>query len=113
MGYDIPEDHRGPTSADVYAVVAKDSRIRYLDRIVSRAFAAQEKAQTKFPQPNYVILKVAEEAGEVVRAAVHYAEGRMSWQELEDEAVQLIAMTLRLLTEGDRVNGVIPPSTEQ
>ena len=82
----------------------------YLNLIVDRAFHASAKATAKFPQPNYVTLKVAEEAGEVVRAAVHYAEDRMSWDELEAEAVQLIAMIFRLLTEGDLINGVIPPT---
>jgi len=37
-------------------------------------------------------LKVAEEAGEVIKAAVHYAEGRETWEKVEDEAVQAIAM---------------------
>ena len=49
------------------------------------------------------------EAGEVVRAGVHYAEGRYEWEELEGEVVQTIAMLFRLLTEGDEINGVIPP----
>lgn len=81
----------------------------YLQAILARAEVALEKAAVKFPQPNYVALKVAEEAGEVVRAAVHYAEGRAAWSEVEDEAVQAIAMIMRLLVEGDRVNGIIPP----
>lgn len=81
----------------------------YLVDIVERALLAAKIASVKFPQPNYVTLKVAEEAGEVVRASVHYAEGRLSWQELENEAVQLLAMVFRLLTEGDQVNGVKPP----
>lgn len=81
----------------------------YLTAVVSKARQAAEKAERKFPQPNYVTLKVAEEAGEVVRAAVHYAEGRLGWEELEGEVVQTIAMLFRLLTEGDEVNGVTPP----
>lgn len=64
----------------------------------------------KFPQPNYVLLKVAEEAGEVVQAGVHYAEGRETWENLEGEVVQTMAMLYRLVTEGDQVNGVIPPA---
>lgn len=94
------------------AVLAeRDAQPRtYSEMIFDRAEAARIKAQTKFPQPNYVALKVAEEAGEVVRAAVHYAEGRLSWDELEGEVVQTIAMCLRLLIEGDQVNGVTPPA---
>jgi len=81
----------------------------YIDTIFAKATVSMQKAKKKFPQPNYVALKVAEEAGEVVRAAVHYAEDRLTWEELEGEVVQTIAMLLRLLTEGDQVNGVIPP----
>jgi hypothetical protein len=81
----------------------------YLAGIFQRAEQAADAARVKFPQPNYVTLKVAEEAGEVVRASVHYAEGRSTWQALEGEAVQAIAMIFRLLVEGDQVNGVVSP----
>ena len=33
----------------------------------------------------------------------------MEWDELEGEVVQTISIRLRLLTEGDEVNGVTPP----
>lgn len=79
------------------------------DVLLQRADVAAEKAARKFPQPNYITLKVAEEAGEVVRGCVHYAEGRMSWEEVEGEIVQLLAMLIRLVNEGDQVNGVVPP----
>lgn len=88
-----------------------EEHTEYVKLILSRAVSAAEKARVKFPQPNYVTLKVAEEAGEVVRAAVHYAEGRANWSDVEDEGVQAIAMVLRLLAEGDQVNGVAPPVT--
>lgn len=81
----------------------------YFSSIVLRARQEGEKAMVKFPQPNYVLLKVAEEAGEVVKGAVHYAEGRETWEAVEGEVVQTIAMLYRLVTEGDLVNGVIPP----
>jgi hypothetical protein len=81
----------------------------YTLSIFRRAEAARVKAQAKFPQPNYTALKVAEEAGELVKAAVHYAEDRETWQNVEAEAVQTIAMILRLLIEGDGINGVKPP----
>ena len=82
---------------------------KYSRSIFERAEAARKKAQAKFPQPNYVCLKVAEEAGEVVQAAVHYSEGRKTWDDLEGEVVQTIAMLMRLLIEGDHVNGIHPP----
>ena len=81
----------------------------YFSGLVNKARTSADKAMLKFPQPNYVLLKVAEEAGEVVQAGVHYAENRMTWQELEGEIVQLLAMIIRLVTEGDQVNGITPP----
>lgn len=79
-----------------------------VDRILYRATNEMTKAINRFPQPNYVALKVAEEAGEVVKAAVHYAEGRETWENVENEVVQMIAMGLRLLVEGDEKNGILP-----
>jgi len=82
----------------------------YAREIFARATTAAENAMTKFPQPNYVLTKVAEEAGEVVKAGVHFAEGRdFTWADLEGECVQTIAMCLRLLVEGDQVHGITPP----
>lgn len=81
----------------------------YFASLVSKARTSADKAMVKFPQPNYVLLKVAEEAGEVVQAGVHYAENRMTWQEVEGEITQLLAMLIRLVTEGDQVNGITPP----
>lgn len=82
----------------------------HLNTILGRAARAMTMAQEKFPAPNYTLLKVAEEAGEVVKAAIHYAEHRGRWSDVEGEAVQAIAMILRLLGEGDAVNGIIPPA---
>lgn len=83
---------------------------KYMAEIFERAVATAAKAMIRFPQPNYVLTKVAEEAGEVVKAGVHYAEGRdFTWDDLEGECVQTIAMCLRLLIEGDEVIGVKSP----
>ncbi|MBE3103899.1 DUF2076 domain-containing protein [Klebsiella pneumoniae] len=82
----------------------------YFAYLVAMARVSADKAIRKFPQPNYVLLKVAEEAGEVVQAGVHYAENRMEWGQVEGEIVQLLAMLIRLVTEGDQVNGITPPS---
>lgn len=81
----------------------------YFSSLVTKARTTADKAMKKFPQPNYVLLKVAEEAGEVVQAGVHYAEGRKKWHDVEGEIVQCLAMLIRLVEEGDQVNGVIPP----
>ncbi|MEA5432614.1 hypothetical protein VBS76_14980 [Klebsiella variicola] len=82
----------------------------YFAYLVAMARVSADKAIRKFPQPNYVLLKVAEEAGEVVKAGVHYAENRMEWGQVEGEIVQLLAMLIRLVTEGDQVNGITPPA---
>ena len=76
--------------------------------LVQDAAAEANKAMIKFPQPNYVISKIAEEAGEVVKAAIHTAEGRGDYNELRGEMKQLIAMLYRLWLEGDRVHGLAP-----
>ncbi|BBV65677.1 hypothetical protein STW0522KLE44_20650 [Klebsiella sp. STW0522-44] len=82
----------------------------YFASLVALARVSADKAMKKFPQPNYVLLKVAEEAGEVVQAGVHYAEKRMEWEQVEGEIVQLLAMLIRLVTEGDQINGITPPT---
>lgn len=87
-----------------------DSPQDYFKSLTIKAEREAQKAIIKFPQPNYVSLKIAEEAGEVVRGCVHYAEGRLPWHEVEREVVQLMAMLYRLVNEGDQVNGVIPPT---
>jgi hypothetical protein len=82
----------------------------YLEKIHMRAMKEAVRAARKFPQPNKVLLKVAEEAGEVVKAGVHLSEGRdFTWSDLEAECVQTIAMCYRLLVEGDGVIGLAPP----
>ena len=83
----------------------------YFASLVAMARVSADKAMRKFPQPNYVLLKVAEEAGEVVQAGVHYAENRMEWEQVEGEIVQLLAMLICLVTEGDQINGVTPPAS--
>ena len=83
----------------------------YFASLVAMARVSADKAIRKFPQPNYVLLKVAEEAGEVVQAGVHYAENRREWGQVEGEIVQLLAMLIRLVTEGDQVNGITPPAS--
>lgn len=76
------------------------------DRLVADGVAEAMKAMLKFPQPNYVISKIAEEAGEVVKAAIHAAEGRETAENLRGEMKQLIAMLYRLWIEGDQVHGL-------
>jgi len=80
------------------------------DLLIADARAEAAKAMRKFPQPNHVISKVAEEAGEVVKAAIHCAEGREDPANVRVEMKQLIAMLYRLWVEGDQVHGLSPMS---
>lgn len=79
-----------------------------LEPLFVAAIAEAEKAIRKFPQPNYVISKVAEEAGEVVKAAIHCAEGRETAENVVGEIRQTLAMLIRLYVEGDQVHGLAP-----
>ncbi|SEL25214.1 hypothetical protein SAMN04487787_108123 [Kosakonia sacchari] len=81
----------------------------YFFGLIIRARIMADKAMRKYPQPNYILVKFGEESGEVTKAAVHYAEGRETWEKVENEIVDTLAMIIRLLGEGDHVNGVIPP----
>lgn len=79
------------------------------EALLAKAKERAIKAAEKFPQPNYVLNKFSEESGEVVKEIIHYTENRGDWARVEDEIVDLLAMTLRLLKEGDGVIGFIPP----
>lgn len=77
-----------------------------VDRLLQEVRVAANTAIQRFPQPNYVTLKVAEESGEVVQAAVHAAEGRENLLSVRKEIVQAMAMLLRLYMEGDQHLGL-------
>lgn len=81
----------------------------YFSRLVAAARERAEKAMRKFPQPNYVLNKVAEESGEVIKAVIHYTEGREDWLSVERELIDNLAMLIRLVKEGDQVIGFNPP----
>ena len=81
------------------------------DILVTEAKLEALYAMRRFPQPNYVISKVAEEAGEVVKAAIHCAEKRETAEIVAGEMKQLIAMLIRLWVEGDQVHGLPPIAT--
>lgn len=83
----------------------------YFATLVAKARVAADKAMKKFPQPNYVLNKVSEEHGEVVKAVVHYLEGRETWENVEGELVDNLAMLIRLVVEGDQVIGFTPPES--
>ncbi len=76
--------------------------------LVAEAIDEAKRAMVRFPQPNYVITKLAEECGETVKAAVRCAEGRGSLHDVRGEMRQTIAMLYRLWAEGDKVHGLQP-----
>jgi hypothetical protein len=92
-------------------LIELDDKIRALGPILDilpDAVAAAEKAMHKYPQPNYVISKWAEETGEVTKDLIHLAEDRQTPAHLRGEIVQSLAMLHRLLVEGDQVHGLLP-----
>jgi hypothetical protein len=97
------------TSSEQTATVQRGEHAvnSFLELIVD-AIAEAERAMRKFPQPNYVISKYAEESGEVVKAAIHTAEGRKTMTALRGEMRQAIAMLFRLWAEGDQIHGLRP-----
>ncbi|WP_447879594.1 hypothetical protein [Serratia fonticola] len=81
----------------------------YFGLLVRKARASADQAMRKHPQPNYVLNKVAEESGEVIKAVIHYTEGREEWVNVEGEIIDNLAMLIRLVIEGDQVIGFTPP----
>ncbi|HGL6326687.1 TPA: hypothetical protein ACKFQ2_000634 [Citrobacter amalonaticus] len=81
----------------------------YFSSLVDAARIRADKAMLKFPQPNYILNKVAEESGEVIKEVIHYTEGRGDWNKVEYELIDNLAMLIRLVTEGDQVIGFTPP----
>lgn len=61
------------------------------------------RARSKFPKPDHVTLAMAEEAGETVKAALNhmYKPGAARAAVTYQEAIQTIAMCVRLIQEGD------------
>lgn len=82
-------------------------RMAFLE-LINDAVEEAHTAMVRYPQPNYVISKIAEESGEVVKAAIHFAEGRETASNLRSEMKQTIAMLYRLWIEGDQVHHCPP-----
>lgn len=73
------------------------------EQVIEEVFAELRRAEEKWPGwPDDVIHQaaiVAEEAGELVRAALHvtYEDGKSTCEDMRTEAIQTAAMALRLL----------------
>jgi hypothetical protein len=96
VGDEKTKDH------EAYMLQCRDS----FTNLIADAMSEARRAMVKYPQPNYVISKFAEESGEVVKAAIHCAESRESADNVRDEMKQAIAMLYRLWVEGDAVHGL-------
>ncbi len=79
--------------------------------IVSQGIEQAHQEKTYHPQPEPVLANTTVQLGTLHRAVIDYAEGHESWHVVEDQVVHLIAQLFRLLTEGDRVQGIVPPHT--
>jgi NTP pyrophosphatase (non-canonical NTP hydrolase) len=75
-----------------------------MEQAIDLMFAELRKAEAKFPgwpeDPVHGAAIVAEEAGELVKAALDFYYGRSKWiRQMEKEAAQTAAMALRFLSD--------------
>jgi len=59
------------------------------------------RARDKFPNSNLVLAALAEEVGELAQAMLKRRAGRMTDEDVWNEAVQVATMALRCAVEGD------------
>ena len=78
-------------------------------RIFEAAHAEVARARVLFPDPKHLLHALTEEHGEVVKAALDLYSGKGTYEELDKEIIQLIAMCIRLHTEGDPAINLDPP----
>ena len=62
------------------------------------------RARTKFPGTDFVVTAFSEEAGELVKAVLDHMYGKASYEEVYWEAIQSIAMAVRVIEEGDPIH---------
>ena len=80
-----------------------------------------ERAQAKFPSPDYLTTALAEESGEAIRAVMEYmfavkrnkseSDLLALRREVRKELVQTMAMCIRLELEGDPIH-LLPAAKE-
>jgi hypothetical protein len=99
---------KSTTPATREVTVQEAALLSPIATLLPDAVEQAEKAMRKFPQPNYIISKWAEESGEVTKALIHAAEGRETWENIRGELVDTLAMLHRLFVEGDKVHGLPP-----
>lgn len=63
-------------------------------------------ARKKFPSSDHAVLALCEEAGELARAVLNYKYSNTSIDSVRKEAIQVAAMAIRVITEGDKSVGL-------
>jgi len=71
------------------------------NRLGEEIDAEVARARAKFPQPNPTYIALCEEVGEVAKALLE----KRSYAEIRAEAIQVAAMAVRLIQEGDPTMG--------
>lgn len=59
------------------------------------------RARAKFPGPNKNFAAMVEEVGDVAKALLDFGLGKITWREVQEEAIQVAVMAQRIATEGD------------
>ena len=85
-------------------------KAKMVKEILLESITETLNAQKKFPEPTHTTIALMEEVGELAQALLHLkekADGTLSRQgelrnNVRQEGVQVIAMVLRILTEGDQ-----------
>lgn len=67
------------------------------DEVTSELFAARQK----FPSSNCCVAALMEEVGELTQAVLKVAAGKWPAERIREEGIQVMAMALRIMTEGD------------
>jgi hypothetical protein len=76
------------------------------DHLLLAACAEAARARGLWPKTDHMTLALAEEAGEVVKAALDLRHGKGTQEDLRKEIVQCMAMCIRLAEEGDAALGI-------
>lgn len=67
-----------------------------------------QRARSKFPKPDYLVTAFSEESGEFVKAVLDKMFGKATKDDVYSEAIQVIAMAVRLIEEGDPIHKLDP-----
>lgn len=70
--------------------------------------AELERARKKFPKPDFLLTAFSEESGELVKSVLDNMFGKSTESDVYSEAIQVIAMAVRLIEEGDPIHKLNP-----